>query len=68
MGMPVKKDLETVIQNETHQKKETKKQHCILTHICGNGTHEPVCRAGRQTDIENNHMDNIQIYPPKSGG
>ena len=46
-------DLETVIQSEVSQKEKNK--YCILTHICGiqkNGTDEPVCRAGLETQMQ----------------
>ena len=43
-------NLQQVIQNEESQKEKNK--HCILTHIYGtykNGTDEPICRAGIET-------------------
>ena len=43
-------DLESVILSEVSQKEKNK--YRILTHTCGiykNGTHEPFCRAGIQT-------------------
>ena len=45
-------DLESVIQSEVSQKEKNK--YCILTHICGlykNGTDEPICRAGIETQM-----------------
>ena len=46
-------DLESVIQSEVSQKQINK--YCILTHICGiqkNGTDEPICRAGIDTQTQ----------------
>ena len=45
-------DLESVIQSEISQKEKNK--YHILTHICGiwkNGTDEPICRAGIETQM-----------------
>ena len=46
-------NLQPVIQSEVSQKKKHKCQ--ILRHICGmqkNGTDEPICREGMETDLE----------------
>ena len=47
-------NLEPVIQSEVSQKEKNK--YHILMHIYGiqkkNGTDEPICRAGTDTDIE----------------
>ena len=43
-------DIESVIQSEVSQKEKNK--YRILTHTCGiqkNGTDEPICRAGIET-------------------
>ena len=45
-------DPESVTQSEVSQKEKNK--HCIFTHIHGiqkNGTEEPICRAGTETQI-----------------
>ena len=45
-------DLESVIQSEVSQKEKNK--YRILTHICGiykNGTEEPICMAGIETQM-----------------
>ena len=45
-------DPESVIQSEVSQKEKNK--HCIFTHICEiqkNGTEEPICRAGTETQM-----------------
>ena len=45
-------DLESVIQSEVSQKEKNK--YCILN-ICGiqkNGTDEPICRAGIETQTQ----------------
>ena len=50
--------LDLVIQSEVSQKEKNK--YHILVHIYGiqkNGTDEPICRAGIETDIENRLMD-----------
>ena len=46
-------DLESVIQSEVTQKE--KNNYCILTHVCGiqkNGTDEPICRSGIETQTQ----------------
>ena len=46
-------DLETVIQSEASQKEKNK--YHMSTHICGiqkNGTDEPVCKAGIETQTQ----------------
>ena len=51
-------DLESVIQGEVSQKEKNK--YHILKHICGiqkNGTDQPICRVGIETDIEKRHVD-----------
>ena len=50
-------DLESVIQSELSQKKKNK--YCISTHIYGiqkNGTDEPICKAGIETQMQK-HVD-----------
>ena len=50
---PMCKDLESVIQSEVSQKEKNK--YRILRHICGiqkNGTGEPICRAGIETQTQ----------------
>ena len=50
-------DLEFVIQSEVIQKEKNK--YHILTHICGvqkNGTDEPICRAGIETQTQRTDM------------
>ena len=47
-----------VIQSEVSQKNKSK--YHILMHIYGiwkNGTNEPICRAGIDTDVENRCVD-----------
>ena len=49
-------DLESVIQSEVSQKEQNK---YILMHICGiqkNGTDEPICRAGIETQTQRMDM------------
>ena len=51
-------DLEFVMQSEVSPKEKNK--YCILMHIYGiwkNGTDEPICRAGIDTDVENGLVD-----------
>ena len=46
-------NLEPIIQSEVSQKEKNK--YCILTHIHGiwkNGTDEPICRAGIETQTQ----------------
>ena len=43
-------NLESAAQNKVSQREKNK--HCTSTHICGidkNGTDEPICRAGIET-------------------
>ena len=43
--------------SEVSQKEKNK--YCILTHICGiqkNGTDEPVCKAGIETQMQRTHI------------
>ena len=50
-------DLETVIQSEVSQKEKNK--YCILMPICGtqkNGTDEPVCREGIETQMQRTNV------------
>ena len=45
-------DLETITHSEVSQKQ--KKKYCILMHTCGilkNGTDQPMCRAGIDTQM-----------------
>ena len=57
-------NLESVKQSEASQKEKNK--YHILMHIYGiqkkkkNGTDEPICRAGTDTDIENRPGDTGQ--------
>ena len=53
-------DLESAIQREVSQQEKNK--YHILTHTCiygiqKNGTNEPICKAERDTDVENKCMD-----------
>ena len=53
-------NLEPVIQSEVSQKNKSK--YHILMHIYGiwkNGTYEPICRAGIDTDVENRFVDMV---------
>ena len=49
---------EPIIQSEISQKEKNK--YHVLTHIYGiykDGTDEPICRAGIETDVENGLVD-----------
>ena len=51
-------DLETVIQSEASQKEKNK--YHIISLVCGiykNDTDELICKAERETDVENARMD-----------
>ena len=53
-------DLESTVQREVSQQEKIK--YHILTHtgiygIQKNGTNEPICKARRDTDVENECMD-----------
>ena len=53
-------NLEPVIQSEVSQKNKSK--YHILMHryvIWKNGTNEPICRAGIDTDVENRFVDMV---------
>ena len=53
-------DLETFIQREVSKKEKGK--YCVLMHICGiwkDGTGEPICRAGIETQTENRHVHTV---------
>ena len=53
-------NLEPVIQSEVSQKNKSK--YHILMHIYviwKNGTNEPICRAGIDTDVENRFVDMV---------
>ena len=52
-------NLKPVIQSEVSQKNK----YCTLTHIYGiqkKDTHEPICRAGLDADVENRLVDTTQ--------